>query len=122
MFRIGVMRTFSAAHLLRGYQGKCESLHGHNWKVEIEVESEKLDSLGMVMDFGVLKEHLDGVLSELDHTLINDHPYFEEHNPSSEHLSRYLHERLSAQIEPPAKVASVKVWESESSWAVYTGS
>jgi 6-pyruvoyltetrahydropterin/6-carboxytetrahydropterin synthase len=122
VFRIGVVRTFSAAHLLRGYKGKCESLHGHNWKVEIEVEAEKLDSLGMVMDFGVLKKHLDGVLAELDHTLINDHPYFEEHNPSSEHLARYLHERLSAQIEQPAKVASVKVWESESSWAVYAGS
>jgi len=119
VFRIGVIRHFSSAHHLRGYKGKCEALHGHNWKVVAEVESTQLDKLGMVMDFGDLKKKLDVILDELDHSLINDHDYFKEHNPSSEELARYLFKRLAASIEEPAKVSSVKVWESPGSFAVY---
>jgi 6-pyruvoyltetrahydropterin/6-carboxytetrahydropterin synthase len=118
-FRIGITRTFSAAHLLRGYKGKCEALHGHNWKVEIQVCANRLDTQGMVLDFGVLKQHTDDLLGELDHTLINDHPYFQQHNPSSEELARYLYRELEKRLDPPVVVARVRVWESENSWAVF---
>lgn len=122
MFQIGVIRHFSSAHHLRGYKGKCEALHGHNWKVEAQVRSEKLDHLGMVVDFGDLKTILDALLDELDHTLINDHPYFKEHNPSSEELARFLFERLKDDLPAQVEVASVKVWESPGSFAIYTRS
>lgn len=120
MFRIGVTRRFSAAHHLRGYKGKCEELHGHNWKVVAEVSSETLDSLGMVMDFGDLKKILDRILEELDHSLINEHPHFKENNPSSEELARYIFERLDDSLDGPLSLFSVKVWESHGSYAVFT--
>lgn len=119
MFSIGVRKYFSAAHYLRGYKGKCEELHGHNWQVETCVSGDTLDELGMVMDFKELKKKINAVLGELDHRLINDHPHFSEHNPSSEELARYIHTRLSEGLEKGLCVDHVTVWESERCWARY---
>jgi 6-pyruvoyltetrahydropterin/6-carboxytetrahydropterin synthase len=91
-FQIEVTDTFSAAHQLRGYKGKCEHLHGHNWKVTITLSAKKLDAAGLAIDFNEVKETLKGVLQELDHTFLNDHPYFQKSNPSSENIARYIHD------------------------------
>jgi 6-pyruvoyltetrahydropterin/6-carboxytetrahydropterin synthase len=119
MFRLRVFDYFSSAHFLDGYEGKCESLHGHNWKVEAEVHGEKLDRVGMLMDFKVLKEDLKKVLDKLDHCLLNDLETFRNSNPSAELISKYIFEELQKELPDGVKVSRISVWESERSQAVY---
>jgi 6-pyruvoyltetrahydropterin/6-carboxytetrahydropterin synthase len=119
MYRIKVEAYFSAAHNLRGYRGKCEDLHGHNWKVEVRVKSSRLDSIGMVMDFKVFKGQLNQVLEKLDHKYLNDIPYFKKINPTSENIAKYLYDSLKPRCN---KLDSVTVWESENSAATYADS
>jgi len=122
MHKVKVIADFSAAHFLRGYKGKCESLHGHNWKVEVVVSGSKLDSLGMVIDFSDLKKLTKAVLEELDHHNINDLEYFKEHNPSSEELAKYIFDKLGPEIsERGCRLDGIRVWETESSSAIYQG-
>lgn len=120
MYKINITQYFSAAHFLRNYKGKCENLHGHNWKVEVAVSNENLDSSGMVMDFGDLKKLTSGVLEELDHHSLNDLSYFKEHNPSSEEIAMYIYSKLKkAILDKGCQLEAVKVWETEGSCAVY---
>ncbi len=116
MHIIKVEGTFSAAHNLRGYRGKCEALHGHNWKVEAAVASQTLDDIGMVMDFTRLKKALHKVLKQFDHTYINSIPYFKKVNPTSENIARYVFERLQPRV-PGLK--TITVWENSTSSAAY---
>jgi 6-pyruvoyltetrahydropterin/6-carboxytetrahydropterin synthase len=116
MFSIKVEDSFSAAHNLRGYKGKCEELHGHNWKVEIVVTDDKLDKLGMVLDFKSLKKKLYAVLEKLDHKYLNNIPYFKKINPTSENIARFIFGSLKSKI---SNLKSVTVWESESSSVTY---
>jgi 6-pyruvoyltetrahydropterin/6-carboxytetrahydropterin synthase len=121
MFEVMIRTRFAAAHFLRGYAGRCESLHGHNWIVEVGVAGTTLDTVGLLLDFKVLKERVRTVLETLDHTLLNDHPFFQVHNPTSEHLARWLHEELSATLgRPDLRVSAIRVWESEDAVATYT--
>jgi 6-pyruvoyltetrahydropterin/6-carboxytetrahydropterin synthase len=116
MYIIKVEGNFSAAHNLRSYKGKCEELHGHNWKVEAAVASETLDATGMVMDFNRLKMKLKNVLKQFDHTYINNIPYFKKVNPTSENIARYIYENLRSRL-PGLK--TVTVWENSTSSAIY---
>jgi len=116
MYKIKVISEFSAAHMLRGYKGKCENLHGHNWKVEVSVSSAKLNSQGMVLDFTELKKQIKKVLEGLDHTNLNDLPYFKKVNPTSENIAKYIFDRVKDQ---GARVKAVKVWESDTACATY---
>ena len=84
MYRVVVQTFFSSAHCLREYEGPCEALHGHNWKVTVAVEAEKLDRLGMVIDFKVLKREVNRIIQRLDHTYLNEIAPFDTVNPSSE--------------------------------------
>jgi 6-pyruvoyltetrahydropterin/6-carboxytetrahydropterin synthase len=90
MYSIRVDGHFSSAHNLRGYKGKCEELHGHNWRVEVVAASDKLDKLGVVMDFTVIKTHLHEVIEKLDHKYLNEIPYFLKFNPTSENIAKYI--------------------------------
>ena len=119
-FRIGTRRTFSAAHFLRGYRGSCEALHGHNWTVEVELETNELDEIGLGWDFREIKARLDEVLSQLDHKVINDHPYFERRNPSAEELARFIHREFGARTPRALKLRVVRVYESQDTWASYS--
>ncbi|MCX5700087.1 MAG: 6-carboxytetrahydropterin synthase QueD [Candidatus Omnitrophica bacterium] len=116
MFKIKVEATFSAAHNLRGYKGKCEDLHGHNWKVEVVVANNKLDKIGMVMDFKLLKRKLSRLLERLDHKYLNNVVYFKKVNPTSENMAKYIYDSLKPEI---AAIYSVTVWESDNSCATY---
>lgn len=116
MYSVKVEANFSSAHNLRGYKGKCEALHGHNWKAEIVVSKDDLDKVGMVLDFKYLKMELNKVLEALDHKYLNNIPYFKKFNPTSENIARYIFERLKPKI---SGLASVTVWESENSCATY---
>jgi len=117
-YSLRVEGHFSSAHNLRHYKGKCESLHGHNWKVEIEVCADKLDKKGMLLDFQFLKKCLKNVLLDLDHKYLNEIAYFKKVNPTSENICRSIYKRLSPQIK---NLVSVTVWESEGSSATYHG-
>ncbi len=116
MYSITIESYFSSAHYLRGYKGKCESLHGHNWKVEVSVEKEELDKLGMALDFKCLKAKLDKALDKLDHTCLNNIAYFKKVNPTSESIARYIYDRLEANV---GGLKAVTVWESNTSRAAY---
>jgi len=113
-FTLKTLLDFAAAHRLHGYDGDCARLHGHNWKVEVMVEGEQLDEVGMVIDFKEIKRHAKAVVAELDHTYLNDHPAFQDHNPTAEHIAAFLFERLAKRIDTPQRrVSAVTVWENE---------
>lgn len=117
MYSIRVEANFSSAHNLRGYKGKCESLHGHNWEIEVEVASVKLDKIGMVLDFRKVKNKLGRITEKLDHKYLNNLAFFKKVNPTSENLARYIYEQMcTLGIEPK----TVTVRESENSSATYS--
>jgi len=122
MYKIGVWDHFSSAHYLRNYQGKCEHLHGHNWKVEVLLGGETPDNAGMILDFGILKRHLKDILATLDHKCLNDDvEFFKNLSPSSEHIARYIFANLKEKLSSnPVKILEVKVFESENSYAIYS--
>ncbi|RME27073.1 MAG: 6-carboxytetrahydropterin synthase QueD [Deltaproteobacteria bacterium] len=121
MYRIKVIRTFAAAHHLRNYNGKCENTHGHNYRVEVEVEADRLDGAGLAVDFGVVKARLDEVLDYLDHCDLNALPEFTERNPSAENIARVVYEKLKGAFSGEGtRLAAVSVWESDTSCATYT--
>jgi 6-pyruvoyltetrahydropterin/6-carboxytetrahydropterin synthase len=120
MYEIKIKGDFAAAHNLRDVGGKCESLHGHNFTVEVAVESEGLDELGMVMDFRLLKAKTRAILDTLDHRYLNELPFFREANPSSENLAAHIFAEIARQVDQGSRrVSWVSVWESESSQATY---
>ena len=118
MYKIKVLDEFSGAHNLRHYKGKCESLHGHNWKVEVSVYAARLDQKGMVMDFRDLKAGLRKVLAGLDHKYLNDVAYFRKKNPTSENMAEYIHAKLRVMLK--TEKMKVSVWETDSSCASYS--
>lgn len=121
MYRLKILSHFAAAHNLLNYQGDCENLHGHNWKVEVCVATRDLDSAGLGVDFKTLKLHTNEVLDRLDHKYLNDLSFFEGISPSSEHISRYIFDALVAEFKTPGvTVESVTVWESDNACATYS--
>ena len=121
MYILHIEDGFSAAHRLREYEGDCEQLHGHNWKVRVDVSAEELDSLGMVMDFREVKGKLGEVLGKLDHKYLNDVAPFDKVNPSTEHIARFIYEELGRSIGGRVRVGAVTTWESERCSATYCG-
>lgn len=126
MFEVAVEQSFAAAHALRGYKGKCERLHGHNYKVQVAVRGEELDEIGLLVDFVDLKRWLKQIVERLDHSHLNELEPFDHLNPSAENLARYFYEEIDRQLKaqnPGRKlhVAWVKVWETETSVATYYG-
>jgi 6-pyruvoyltetrahydropterin/6-carboxytetrahydropterin synthase len=122
MFTLFVRETFAAAHRLEQYHGKCEALHGHNFKVEALFEGEKIGKEGMVLDFALLKAHLSQILADLDHKYINEIPFGEERASSSEYLALYIYDRLREMLRAEdVAVKEVRVWESDNAYAAYGG-
>lgn len=120
-FEVMIERNFSSAHQLRGYKGKCENLHGHNYKIEIYARGRELDNIGLLVDFGELKDAADEVVQYLDHRNINDLPPFDvELNPSAENLARYILERVASRVgDERVKVYKVRCYETPTSVATY---
>ena len=120
MYEILIKSDFSGAHNLRGYKGKCEKLHGHNWKVEARFKSDSLDDIGIAVDFKVLKSKLKVVLKKLDHAYLNKLDAFKRKNPSAENIARYVYVALKKSIcKKGQAIKSVSVWESDTSCATY---
>lgn len=120
MYRLNVITSFAAAHCLINYQGECENLHGHNWKVEVMVTARELDKAGLGIDFKILKAETNRLLKTLDHKYLNELPPFVGISPSSENISRYLYNELSRIInDGNVKVEMITVWESDNASASY---
>jgi 6-pyruvoyltetrahydropterin/6-carboxytetrahydropterin synthase len=122
MFEVSVDETFSAGHALRGYHGKCENVHGHNYRVRVILSGENLDSVGLLVDFTVVKQALRGVIAKLDHRFLNDFPPFDTINPSAENIARHIHDEIARQLDDPpngASLSAVTVWETDTTFATY---
>ena len=120
MYELKIISQFAAAHQLRDYGGKCEDLHGHNWKVEVYVEGEKLDKYGLLIDFKVMKKATKKIIDGLDHKFLNELEYFKDINPSSENIARYISEAVGQELNNENIIVSrVTVWESDSACATY---
>jgi 6-pyruvoyltetrahydropterin/6-carboxytetrahydropterin synthase len=120
MYEVKIVTQFAAAHRLENFYGKCEALHGHNWKVEVFLVGKTLDQAGLLMDFGVVKARTNEVLEEIDHKYLNELAAFQDRNPSSENLACYLYERLGAILNGDGvQILRVNVWESDNSCASY---
>lgn len=119
MFEITVQHHFCAAHALRGYDGKCANIHGHNFVVEARVIGDALDALGILVDFKDVKAALTTIIEELDHQTLNDLPAFRETNPSSENIAKYFYDRLVGQLPPHVRLAEIRIQETPSYAATY---
>ncbi|HET7319780.1 MAG TPA: 6-carboxytetrahydropterin synthase QueD, partial [Nitrospirota bacterium] len=120
MYELMVESKFSAAHQLRGYQGQCEKLHGHNWRVTVAVTAERLDEQGLAIDFHQLKKALREILDQLEHTFLNDIFPFTQINPSSENLAKWIYDNMMKKVnDDNIEVASVTVWESDTASASF---
>jgi 6-pyruvoyltetrahydropterin/6-carboxytetrahydropterin synthase len=120
MYRLTISASFASAHNLKNYQGDCENLHGHNWKVDVSVTARELDRAGLGIDFKILKAETKTLLKTLDHKYLNELKPFHELSPSSENIARYVFEELSTKLNNEnIKVVSVTVWESDVACASY---
>lgn len=120
MYELSVEQHFDAAHFLRGYQGRCEALHGHRFRAVVKATATVLDDIGLAYDFTRLKAHLSDVLQQLDHACLNEVPPFDRLNPSSENLAREIYQQLKPKLAgTPVSLSRVEVWESPESGAAY---
>ena len=120
MYEISVEKYFDAAHFLRGYQGKCESMHGHRYRVVAGVEASRLDDIGLAYDFTELKKHLNDIIARFDHTCLNDVPPFDKINPSAENIAATIYAELKKKLaSAPVTLAAVEAWESPLTGVTY---
>lgn len=120
-YLISVEHHFDAAHFLRGYQGKCESIHGHRFRVVVRVGAAAVNDIGLAYDFTDLKRHLADILSRFDHVCLNDVPPFNRINPSSENIATTIYGELQPKLAgAPVSLSSVEVWESPQSGVIYS--
>ena len=118
MFEICVEHTFAAGHALRNYYGKCENVHGHNYRVQVAIEGEDVDENGLLYDFADLKKRLRATSEYLDHRFINELKPFDEINPSAENIARFICEEVQRDL-TEARISYVRVWETDTSVATY---
>jgi len=122
MFEIAVEQGFASAHALRNYKGRCENVHGHNWKVRVVIQGEKLDETGMLVDFLDVKSFMGEILDRIDHQFLNEIPPFDVVNPSAENIAEYFYQEMRGKLEDtpvPVRISEVKIWETDIQSATY---
>jgi len=123
MFEVSVEQTFAAGHALRNYKGKCENVHGHNFKVQVTIEGEKLDEAGLLVDFLDVKAAMHAIIDRLDHVFLNDVEPFTVKNPSAENIAEYFFTEMAQSLRSavPIRLREVRVWETDIQSATYRG-
>jgi 6-pyruvoyltetrahydropterin/6-carboxytetrahydropterin synthase len=121
MFEVTIEETFAAGHALRNYRGKCENVHGHNYRCQVTLEGGELDEIGLLVDFVELKRVVHGVLDRLDHTWLNEFPPFDVQNPSAENIARYIYLQVAEglKVREGVRIALVRLWETDTAQATY---
>ena len=122
MFEVSVEQTFAAGHALRNYKGSCENVHGHNFRVRVTIEGERLDDTGLLVDFIDVKKSMGEIIARLDHVFLNDIAPFDVKNPSAENIAEYFHAELSRRLTGnpvPVELREVRVWETDIQSAAY---
>ncbi len=120
-YTLRILTEFASAHTLRGYPGACSRLHGHNWKVEVELEARKLDELGMGLDFKIIKRSANELVGELDHRYLNEVSPFDKVNPTAENIAAYLYRGLAERLnDERVQVRTVTLWETDRACVRYT--
>jgi len=120
-YTLRVLTDFASAHTLRDYPGQCANMHGHNWKVEAEVEAETLDQTGMAVDFKVVKTAAREIAAQLDHRYLNDVPPFDTVNPTAENIARWFFQQLGERLNRPGlRVSALTLWETDRACVRYT--
>jgi 6-pyruvoyltetrahydropterin/6-carboxytetrahydropterin synthase len=121
MFEVTIEETFAAGHALRNYRGKCENVHGHNYRCQVTLEGTELDEIGLLVDFVELKRVVHGVLDRLDHQWLNEFPPFDVLNPSAENMARYIYQQVAEglKLREGVRIALVKLWETDTAYATY---
>jgi 6-pyruvoyltetrahydropterin/6-carboxytetrahydropterin synthase len=121
MFEVTIEETFAAGHALRNYRGKCENVHGHNYRCQVTLEGAELDEIGLLVDFVELKRVVHSVLDRMDHQWLNEFPPFDVLNPSAENMARYIYEQVHEGLKTRAgvRVGFVRLWETDTAHATY---
>ncbi len=124
MFEVSVEQTFAAGHSLREYKGKCENVHGHNYRVRVTVSGAEVNRIGLIVDFVDLKKQVRAIVERLDHQFINDLEPFTVLNPSAENLAKYFYDELTKAFSGhngtgPVEISEIKIWETDTSTATY---
>jgi 6-pyruvoyltetrahydropterin/6-carboxytetrahydropterin synthase len=120
MYELRITTHFAAAHQLRGLEGGCENLHGHNWKIEVCVQGSNLGDDGLLIDFRAIKGETKKIMDELDHKFLNELASFKDTEPSSENIARYIFGALSRKLNTEnVKISKITAWESDSACASY---
>jgi 6-pyruvoyltetrahydropterin/6-carboxytetrahydropterin synthase len=120
MYEVTIIKSFSSAHLLAQIGGKCEELHGHNFKVEVTVAAPDLNKTGLLIDFREVKKWLGTILDQMDHKHLNELPHFSGLNPSAENIAKHICTQMQSKTkESRVRIARVKVWESENAAVTY---
>jgi 6-pyruvoyltetrahydropterin/6-carboxytetrahydropterin synthase len=121
MYEIVVEKHFDAAHYLRGYQGKCENIHGHRYTVRVRLQADRLNEIGLAYDFTDIKGHLKEIIARFDHTSLNDLPPFDRINPSAENIATTIYNELKTRMAgEPVTIAAVEAWETPQQGIIYT--
>jgi 6-pyruvoyltetrahydropterin/6-carboxytetrahydropterin synthase len=121
MFEVTIEESFAAGHALRNYRGKCENVHGHNYRCQLTLEGEQLDSIGLLVDFVELKKVVHAVLDRMDHQWLNEFPPFDVLNPSAENMAKYIYDEVYAGLKEKAgvRIGAVRLWETDTASATY---
>jgi 6-pyruvoyltetrahydropterin/6-carboxytetrahydropterin synthase len=119
MYRLSVEKSISTAHRLNDYQGPCARIHGHNWRIRLDVLADKLDQTGIAIDFSDLENILWHVIGRFDHQLLNDVPPFDQLNPTAENIARYVYQEAQKQLNSTIRVAAVTIWETDNTLVSY---
>jgi 6-pyruvoyltetrahydropterin/6-carboxytetrahydropterin synthase len=120
MYEVTIIKSFSAAHLLAEIGGKCEDLHGHNFKTEVTVAAGELNQAGLLIDFRFLKKVLGEILEDIDHKNLNALTSFAGMNPSAENIAKYIFEKMDLKVKTAGvNMVRVKIWESENAAVTY---
>jgi 6-pyruvoyltetrahydropterin/6-carboxytetrahydropterin synthase len=121
MFEVTIEESFSSGHALRNYRGKCENVHGHNYRCQVSIQGEKLDEIGLLVDFVELKRVVHSVLDRMDHQWLNDFPPFDVLNPSAENMAKFIYDEISSGLQGKngIRVAAIRLWETDTASATY---